>query len=68
MDYFTNGKQDVISLLFKSADLYKLVILNCEIEEGDELVLFKICKNLHKVVIINELLDMPLPSDKLMMS
>jgi hypothetical protein len=68
MDYYSGGKQDVVCLVFKARDLYKLVILNCELEQGDEPVLFKICVNLHRVVLISELLDEPLPSRKPMMT
>jgi hypothetical protein len=67
--YLTDGgAQDVTCLVFKWRHLYKLVFLNCELSEGEKPVLFRICKNLHRVLQISELLDDPLPSDKLMMS
>jgi hypothetical protein len=64
----TGGAQDVTCLLFKWRHLYKLVFLNCELSESEKPVLFRICKNLRRVLQISELLDDPLPSDKLMMS
>jgi hypothetical protein len=45
-----------------------LFIVNCEIRDEDRATLYKICKNLHRIIIMRELLDAPLPSNRILMT